>query len=164
MKIVFLARQVRRSIRRGAIPVLSPIIVSILITQSAISLLWYPIKLRLRKPWPFLDYPMYSIPHYEGERISHIVVIGLRDELGEVPIKPEDLGIDRWHFRFYIEALLGDDLTIIREFVQRYEMRQGTHLSGVRVEDRGPLLSKNGFVPASPQILANHSLVASADK
>jgi hypothetical protein len=49
--------------------------------------------------WPFMDYPMYSPPYYEGSGHDQHYVVGIREDMSEVSIHPDDLGLNFWRFR-----------------------------------------------------------------
>ena len=42
--------------------------------------------------WPFLDYPMYKIPYFEGSEIPLYRVVGILPDSTEVTIRRNDLG------------------------------------------------------------------------
>jgi hypothetical protein len=49
--------------------------------------------------WPFTDYPMYSWPHYEGERIlAYPVVFAIAEDGEELEITADDAGLNVYQF------------------------------------------------------------------
>jgi hypothetical protein len=56
--------------------------------------------------WPFIDYPMYSGSHQEGERIPSFYTVTATTKDGRVlQITPEDLGVNFWVFHGWARAL-----------------------------------------------------------
>jgi hypothetical protein len=56
--------------------------------------------------WPFIDYPMYSNSHQEGERIPSIYTVTATTKDGQVlEITPADIGINLWVFHGWALAL-----------------------------------------------------------
>jgi hypothetical protein len=153
----------RRWIGRKSAPIASAAILAVLVPQFVVSILGFPIRQGLHKSWPFIDYPMYSHPHYEGEKISRPVVIAVREDMKEMEIGPDDLGIQYWFFVRFVLALQRNNDTVIREYARVYEEKQGTKLAGFRVEDRGLLLSRDDVEPAPMEILADWTFAAPKD-
>jgi hypothetical protein len=114
----------------------------------------------IRQSWPIVDYPMYSEPHFEGDEIPRMAVVGIRDNGDEIDIHPEDIGGSYWDFQVFVRAVRGADEDVIRDMVRVYETRHNVHLAALRVENR-PLLWKNAQVEAAPiEILRTYPLNA----
>ena len=43
---------------------------------------------------------MYSDPHFEGDEIPRLAVVGIRDNAEEIDIRPEDIGGDTGIFKY----------------------------------------------------------------
>ena len=136
------------------------IVIIFVLTLGAISALNFKL---IYKPlrgspdlWPFLDYPMYSTAHYEGEEIEHYAVFGTLEDATEVPILPEDFGLHFWIFRrTFVFAMLGDDQKQIKDYAELYNSRHNKYLTGLRLENHPLILSGNGANPGLRQILRN---------
>jgi hypothetical protein len=147
-----------RSIRRFAIYGVSGLIVFIWSSQFIVSVPLYLITDGIRQSWPIVDYPMYSNPHFEGDKIPRMAVVGIRDNADEIDIRPEDIGGGYWHFQVFARAVTRVDEEVIRDIVRTYETRHNVRLAALRVENR-PLLWKNTQVEAAPiEILRTYPL------
>jgi dTDP-4-amino-4,6-dideoxygalactose transaminase/glycosyltransferase involved in cell wall biosynthesis len=105
--------------------------------------------------WPFLDYPMFSQPHFEGVQARHYRLIGLLDDGTQASILPSSLGLDVWQFEAgVVRALLRKDRDALGPYVKLYHARQGTSLAGLRLENHPWTISKNGASPAPINVLA----------
>lgn len=104
--------------------------------------------------WPFLDYPMYTRPHYEGEGIPRYRVIGVTDEDREVEITPETLGTDYWIYRnaFLFSFRYRGERDELEPGVQLYEDRHGVSLVEVRLENRPLVLTREGTVDGALEL------------
>jgi hypothetical protein len=109
--------------------------------------------------WPFVNYPMYKQAHYEGESV-HIryMVFGILEDSTEVPILPEDLGLNFWKFdgihgEGFVPAIRSGDEKRLNSYVQEYQKRKGKKLAGLRLEDQPFILSPKGAKPARLQTL-----------
>ena len=141
-------KEVHQSVNRRAIAWLSALIALIWSLQFLVSV---PLSFRapgLRRSWPIIDYPMYSLPHFEGDKIQRLAVVGISATGGEVEIQPEDVG-GYWHYRILAEAVERADEDIVRDVVRIYESRHNLRLTALRVEDR-PLLWRSGRVVPAP--------------
>jgi len=151
-------KKVLRLIRTFAILCVSGLIAFIWSIQFIVSV---PLSLMvhsIRRTWPIIDYPMYSGPHFEGDEIPRMAVVGIRDNADEVDIRPEDIGGGYWHFQIFAKAVRRADEGIIRDMVRMYEIRHNVRLAALRVENR-PLLWENAQVEAAPiEILRNYPL------
>jgi hypothetical protein len=151
-------KKVLRPIRRWAIPCISILIAFVWSGQFIVSVPLSPMVHGIRQSWPIVDYPMYSEPHFEGDEIPRMAVVGIRDNGDEIDIRPEDIGGGYWHFQVFVKAAMGADEDVIRDMVRVYETRHDVHLAALRVENR-PLLWKNAQVETAPiEILRNYAL------
>jgi hypothetical protein len=148
-----LKERARQALHQAAIPVLSGLIAGVLLAQIAASLLLFPVAHHLRKTWPFLDYPMYSRPHYEGDRVSKVMVLGIREDGSEVPVTAAALGLGEWHFHIFVKAVLSERRQVVEGLLDRYEKHEKVKLQGLRVVDRGQLFTRQGLEPAPERIL-----------
>src|SRR5438270_14074377 len=88
-----------RLIRRFPIPCVSVLIAFIWSIQFIISVPLSVITHEIKRSWPIVDYPMYSGPHFVGDEIPRMAVVGIRDNAAEIDIWPEDIGGGYWHFQ-----------------------------------------------------------------
>ena len=111
--------------------------------------------------WPFLDYPMYSIPHHDGDALDRYFVFGTLKDSAEVPIFPEDLGLHFWQFygqsqqRSVVAALLHENSNLIKTYVELYQSRHNKRLLGLRLENHPLILSREAVNPGPRQVLKN---------
>ncbi len=111
--------------------------------------------------WPFLNYPMYCIPHHKGDALDQYFVFGTLEDSIEVPILPEDLGLHFWQFygksqeRGVVIALLQENNKLIKTYVELYQSRHNKRLVGLRLENHPLILSREGVNPGPRQVLKN---------
>jgi len=78
------------------------------------------------------------------------------EDLTEVPILPETLGLHFWLFRRgLVFALLRDDYDKIKNYAALYEKRHNKQLIGLRLENHPLVLSRDGVNPGIKQTLKN---------
>jgi hypothetical protein len=101
---------------------------------------------------------MYSAPHFEGDKIARMAVVGIHDNAEEIDIGAEDIGAGYWHFQIFATAVMRADEDVIRNMVRMYETRHDVRLTALRVENR-PLLWKSAQVEAAPiEVLRTYPL------
>ena len=145
-------------IRRFAIPCVSGLIAFIWSVQFMVSVPLCLVVHDVRRSWPMVDYPMYSMPHFEGDKIPHMAIVGIRGNGEEINILPEDVGGGYWHFQIFARALIRGDEDVIQDMVRMYEAHHNVRLAALRVENR-PLLWKSAQVKAAPvEILRTYPL------
>jgi hypothetical protein len=153
-------RKISRLIRRFAIPCISGLIAFIWLAQFSVSVPLSVITSGIKRSWPIVDYPMYSAPHFQGDEIPRLAVVGICDNTEEIDIRPEEIGGGYWHFQIFARAITRADGAVVRDTVQAYEARHNIRLAALRVENR-PLLWKNAQVEAGPiEILGTYPLSA----
>lgn len=102
---------------------------------------------------------MYNEPHFVGDEIPRMAVVGIRENGQELDIRPEDIGGGYWHYQVFARAVTRADEDIIREIAQGYEARHNIRLVALRVENR-PLLWNSTQVAAAPtEILRTYQLI-----
>ena len=84
-------RSAYRLITSFAIPCVSVLIAFIWAVQFVVSVPLSVMARGIRRSWPIVDYPMYSAPHFEGEEIPRLAVVGIRDNAEEIDVLPEDI-------------------------------------------------------------------------
>lgn len=142
----------------AAIPCLSALIALIWSTQFIVSVPFSVLPHGIRQSWPILDYPMYSMAHFEGDLIPQRAMVGTCDNGKEVAIQQEDLGGGYWHFQVLAKAVERADQKVIRDIVRIYESRHNLRLAALRVEDR-PLMWRNDRLePAPTKVLREFSV------
>jgi hypothetical protein len=130
-----------------AMALVSLAIVTVLALQAA------AVVRRHHMGWPFIDYPMYSESHREGERVAALrsVYATLADG-SEVLLAPEDLGLGHfWLFRLWVEAPLlkrkGAELDFVRD---AYREHRGGDIVALRIEDYPVIVTREGAQAAPP--------------
>jgi hypothetical protein len=146
--------------RRFAILCVSLLIAFIWSAQFIVSIPLSLLAHGIKRSWPIMDYPMYSEPHFEGDEIGRLAVVGIHDNGEEIDIHPEDIGGGYWYFQVFARAVTRADEAVIRDTVRAYEARYNIHLTALRVENR-PLLWKSAQVNAAPvEVLRTYPLTA----
>jgi hypothetical protein len=102
--------------------------------------------------WPFMAYPMYRGAHYADERLRHdFTVYAELDDASEVVLTPEDLGLSWWTFREnVVHALYRDDRAVVQGLIDDHCRRTGQRIVGLRMEDLGYAVSRDGLVEGLP--------------
>jgi len=150
-------RSAFRLTTRFAIPCVSVLIAFIWAVQFVVSVPLSLITRGLRRSWPIVDYPMYSVPHFQGEEIPRLAVVGIGDNSEEIDVLPEDIG-GYWHFQIFANAVRNANKEVVQDLVRTYEARHKVRLVALRVEDR-PLRWNNVEVQAAPtKVLRNYRL------
>lgn len=131
----------------------SVVIVAVLVFQAvaSIRLTVGPLE---RSPylWPFIDYPMYSQPRYEGDELPRHRVFGVIEGGERIRITPEILDADYWIYRDafvfpFLHTPLRADLA---PGVELFESRRGVRLIEVQLEDHPFIVTREGWVEGSP--------------
>jgi hypothetical protein len=124
------------------------------------------------KYWPFIDYPMYSWSHREGDRIAVLwPLFAIYADKSEEQIFPQDLGLTVFQFE---DLLVPDILSAaqkdkkelqlrqcvpqkaeerLKALLNSYEQRHGKHIISLRLEDYPYILTKEGPKKAPAQVL-----------
>ena len=115
--------------------------------------------------WPFMDYPMYSVPHYVDDRINQYQVIGTLDDLNEVEIDYEDLNLDLpFKMGIFYRAILENNEKNLAIYVDAYQHKYGKRLIGLRLENQPLVFLGNGVEPAPKKVVADVSLPQPEEK
>ena len=124
------------------------------------------------KSWPFIDYPMYSGYHREGDRIAVLrPLFAIFTDKSEEQIFPQDLNLTVFQFeKLLVGAILctaqkdRKDLQSgqcvpqkaeerLKALLNPYEQRHGKHIISLRLEDYPYILTKEGPKKAPAQVL-----------
>lgn len=142
-----------------AIFVLSSIIAGTLALQGIASFALTPGP--IEEPpfmWPFLDYPMYSAPWYEGDPIPQRVMVGVLEDSSRVVIEPEDLDVTFWQFETVLfRAILREDRARAAAYAEIYHERYGGRLIGFQVENHPWLITDDGLKEGPITVIASIS-------
>ena len=108
--------------------------------------------------WPFLTYPMYKRPYYEGDKVVEYFIYGILEDSSEVAINPENLDVNYWMFLWdFVPALQHDDQEKIQEYVAAYHQKYNRKLIGLRLESHPWIISPEGVKPGEPRVLSEWS-------
>ncbi|HEX2906309.1 MAG TPA: hypothetical protein VHO69_05570 [Phototrophicaceae bacterium] len=148
-------------IKKAAMPIISLGVGLVLVFQAAVTFRLLCPPARFGWPqlvcepagWPFVHYPMYSLPHYPGETLNQYSVYGLLPNGREVMIQPQDLGLTVFQFPAVVEALLTEDRALIKTYVTAYHARVNRQLSGLRLENKAMVLGKDGWQDGKTEII-----------
>lgn len=152
-------------VKKLALPLISLMVVTVFMLQACVSFCpwrsssFFSFFRSLLSPptlWPFIDYPMYSGAHYEGDAVPRLFVFGTLEDSTEVPIVAADLGLSDWHFRrHFINGLASGNDERIKEFVGLYGNRHTKRLVGLRLENHPVILSRAGLRSGPPEVQKN---------
>jgi hypothetical protein len=108
--------------------------------------------------WPFLDYPMYSAPWYEGDAIPQRVMVGVRADSSRVVIEPEDLDVTFWQFETVLfRAILRGDQARAAAYRAIYHDRYDERLLGFEVEQHPWFITDDGLRKGPHTVVASIS-------
>ena len=152
-----------RLIARGQTLAVSAAIVLVIVLQGLAS---FRITVGPIEPppflWPFLDYPMYEQPRYQGDPIEQRVVVGVLADSTEVVISPEDLDVTFWQVQNVLSAaILQGDQARASAYRSMSEERYGQRVLGFRLENHPVVLTDQGPI-AGPRVILG-SLVFSPE-
>jgi hypothetical protein len=103
--------------------------------------------------WPFVNYPMYMKPHYPGEVISRMRLVGITTEGREVPMTVENFRYNFFQFLYGpLRAIQRQDRIALDRHVRWYEKRNGVTLAALRLENH-PVGRVEGKVAELPTIV-----------
>jgi hypothetical protein len=101
--------------------------------------------------WPFMNYPMYHMPHYEGETINYYQTYFELEGGEELPIYPEDLELNWWLFhRGIVASMIVYDEDGILFYVEMYEEKNQSTVVAVRLENQPTKLLQRSVIQESP--------------
>lgn len=96
--------------------------------------------------YPFLDYPMYSRVHHEGEALTQYRVYAVLADSSEALVRPSDLGLSFWlYHNGLITGLRRGDAERVRAYARLYRERNGVRVEAFRLEDHPVVLTSDGF-------------------
>lgn len=146
---------------RRRFALISVVIVAVLSLQALVGFSYGGVQ-----AWPFMAYPMYRGAHYDGERLRYdFTVYAELDDASEVVIAPEDLGLSWWAFREnVVHALYRDDRAVVQGLIDAHCRRTGQRIVGLRMEDLGFAVSRDGLVKGLPPEVVASMPVRCADE
>ena len=102
--------------------------------------------------WPFVAYPMYKWPHYEGERFDHDLTAYLvMDDASERVITGEDVGLPFWIFEKRLwNPIRSGSPEHLQPFLEGVCPKFDNRIVAVRLEDKGMALGRSGIVEKLP--------------
>ena len=102
--------------------------------------------------WPFIDYPMYSGSHYEGEYINayYIVKAVMRDGR-VVEVTEKDLGLNFFKFIYIADGIKKSNKDDAHQLIRLHP--EGENIAAVRVYTAPYILTRTGRQQAEPKLL-----------
>jgi hypothetical protein len=111
------------------------------------------------KLWPFLDYAMYSRPHYAGDSIVTFFLVGVFEDSSEISILPADLNLGPFDYLYtLVPQLEGGTVETARRYAEVYQRTRGRKLIGLRLESHAMVLSRDGVTRGSSRIVREFRL------
>jgi len=100
--------------------------------------------------WPFMSYPMYSMPHYPGERLDRPRIYAILGDRRQVLIRHMDLGLTITRYinlhRDLLEAR-DDELALLVSSL--FEQLTGEGVIAIRLANHPVIFTESGFFPGS---------------
>ena len=147
---------------RSRTTVISLAAAGVLIAQAVVVLLplsgirthtWY---------WPFIDYPMYAKPHYEGDRVkvSDPLVVRFADG-SESEVDAASLGLNFWHLMNLTRDLKEGDPNAAERLIRAHP--RGAEIVEARIYEYPIQVTRNGAAPLEEKLLMSIRLGGTAD-
>lgn len=95
---------------------------------------------------------MHKFPHYKEDSYEEFLIVGTLDDLTEVEIREQDLGLTKWQYLRFVTAVGQDDAEQISNYVQLYAHKHRGKIIGLRLESRSLTLTKNGVQWSPSQV------------
>ncbi len=106
--------------------------------------------------WPFTDYPMYDVPHFEGDVVkpSHSI-IGIYSEGQEEVTTPQDFGLTIFQQEWWFVPSLRDnrDRQRVQVYLDHLQASRTPPFDKLRIELQPYIISQNGFSPAPAEVI-----------
>lgn len=119
----------------------------------------YAVAVQIKwRSWPFIDYPMYQFPRYEGERLMvEWPLYAVFDDGSEVRVKYKDFDIATyWKYFFGVIRVITEDKfdedgkrAQLAYIPEKLETMTGKRVVELRIEADPWILTRNGPVEAS---------------
>lgn len=103
--------------------------------------------------YPFLDYPMFMDAHYPGEELPRVEVIGIWEDATTVKLYQSSLGMDKWLFGDFVDAIMKDRYQQVEGYLEYYNQRNAASLVGVRLDNHPLIFTGSQLVPGERQTL-----------
>jgi len=103
--------------------------------------------------FPFVNYPMYTATHYEGEHVRPgNIIVGRLDDNSEVEIHEKDLGLNYWQFRWgFGGAVLRGNQGEIVKYLLYYKGANGKRFTSLTVKSFPAIVTREGMRPSPPE-------------
>ena len=94
--------------------------------------------------WPIIDYPMYDLPHVEGDHVNATYLVDATLDDGKVVrITKESLGLSIWNFQILARSLGQGEPSSVKQLQQLFPT--GDHLVEVRVRNLPVVVTRQGM-------------------
>jgi hypothetical protein len=98
--------------------------------------------------WPFMSYPMYSMPHYPGERLDRPRIYAILGDRRQMLIRHTDLGLTiTQYINLYRELLEARDEELALTVSSLFEQSKGDRVIAIRLANHPAFFTKSGFFP-----------------
>ena len=152
------------SLKAGLLLPISFLILVFLVLQASASLRVFCLperiahlsSIRLCDPyvWPFLSYPMYDRPRFPGQQVNRPQMVGIMEDLTELPISHLDLGIRRTQFQNIHKSLRESlDKELAQTVARLYEQNANRRLIAIRLSFDTEVFTGTGFLPSGQKDL-----------
>ena len=102
--------------------------------------------------WPFLTYPMYAGPRYDGDRFNEYQLFAETEGGERIALEAEDFGYSYWLFRENAQQEVRRG-RVPQALVAQVCARHGDGIRELVLEDVGYSISRDGPVAGAPEEL-----------
>lgn len=100
--------------------------------------------------WPFMSYPMYSMPHYPGERLDRPRIYAILGDRRQVLIRHTDLGLTiTQYINLHRDLLEARDDELARTVSSLFEQLKGGRVVAIQLANHPVFFTASGFFPGS---------------
>ena len=103
--------------------------------------------------YPFLEYPMYSSPHYVGDVVDVYDLYATLSDGKEVRVLADQDFVNFWHYQQFVDAIRAGDKDLIGKFVRIYEQEYHVQAASFRLEDTPWTIQAEGPVEGERYIV-----------
>lgn len=107
--------------------------------------------------WPFLTYPMYASPRYDGDRFDEYQLFAETEDGERIALNAREFGYSYWLFRenAHAEVLRG---RVPHAVLAEACARHGGGIRDLVLEDMGYFITRDGPVTGTPEELRRVSV------
>ena len=116
--------------------------------------------------WPFINYPMYKTPHFDGDRLNVRILLYANLDNGEiVEIRPKDVGFRYFQFFYHARCIAEHPPKVCKEpaiyakrLADRYAIRSDNRILALTTKSYPAKITRNGAAPMESVVLGTVKL------